>query len=607
MGDSMSDFYQSASAVNLKIDIGNVIARLSPCLYGTGMEDVNHEIYGGLDAQRLFGESFEEPPRADQGYSRCHGVSSAWFKAEQTDDACFLWSETVFHQGKVSQGFDLRGGTAAIANMGLNGWGIPVKQGRKMTGHIWVRGKADLLTVALQDRDGDKIYATAEIPTLDDEEWHCRDFELEPDSTDAKARFRIYGSGEGTVYFDDVYLADEPANEFGRIGCREDIVAAFQQQKLQFLRWGGTMANAKEYKLKNMRGKGERMPYDGFWYQKSSGGFGPYEFVRMSAALKLPCALSISRDDTVEDAVAFAEWTKQFDIPICVEIGNEECVSWFGEDNIESYRKYFANIERLVLPMRKANPKLTFASAAWWVGGEEHLAWMEECFRSTDGLVEYWDIHVQNPTIATALVGRDCLVAVRDLMKRLNPKTTMKIAVFEENGNNHSLERALAHAVTMTYIRELGDDLLCCCGANALQPYLQNDNWWDQGQIFFTPDKVWLQPYGWARQMGSANHRELVICCESSDKELYLSATMSADGSSVVLHIVNGCNTEKPLLILGLNGWKLNKATSLHGSNIRMNNIPLAQERCVPQDITSVFTARPVALPYSYTVLEFYH
>ena len=31
-------------------------------MYGSCIEDVNHEIYGGLYAQQIFGESFEEPP-----------------------------------------------------------------------------------------------------------------------------------------------------------------------------------------------------------------------------------------------------------------------------------------------------------------------------------------------------------------------------------------------------------------------------------------------------------------------------------------------------------------------------------------------------------------
>ncbi len=47
----------------LKIDANTVIHRVSPLLYGACIEDVNHEIYGGLYSQMIFGESFQEPER----------------------------------------------------------------------------------------------------------------------------------------------------------------------------------------------------------------------------------------------------------------------------------------------------------------------------------------------------------------------------------------------------------------------------------------------------------------------------------------------------------------------------------------------------------------
>jgi len=45
----------------VSVDMKNEIGSIPPLIYGAGAEDVNHEIYGGLYDQRLFGESFEEP------------------------------------------------------------------------------------------------------------------------------------------------------------------------------------------------------------------------------------------------------------------------------------------------------------------------------------------------------------------------------------------------------------------------------------------------------------------------------------------------------------------------------------------------------------------
>ena len=53
----------AALSVEVTVDPSQVLAEVPRTLYGIGMEDVNHEIYGGLDRQLLFGESFEEPSR----------------------------------------------------------------------------------------------------------------------------------------------------------------------------------------------------------------------------------------------------------------------------------------------------------------------------------------------------------------------------------------------------------------------------------------------------------------------------------------------------------------------------------------------------------------
>jgi hypothetical protein len=44
------------------VDTRQVLGSLSPYLTGACIEDVNHEIYGGIFSQMVFGESFQEPP-----------------------------------------------------------------------------------------------------------------------------------------------------------------------------------------------------------------------------------------------------------------------------------------------------------------------------------------------------------------------------------------------------------------------------------------------------------------------------------------------------------------------------------------------------------------
>jgi hypothetical protein len=50
-------------AITITVNADQVLHTNSPYLTGACLEDVNHEIYGGIDSQMIFGESFAEPAR----------------------------------------------------------------------------------------------------------------------------------------------------------------------------------------------------------------------------------------------------------------------------------------------------------------------------------------------------------------------------------------------------------------------------------------------------------------------------------------------------------------------------------------------------------------
>ena len=600
-------------SVTVSVDVSKVIAEVPRTLYGTGMEDVNHEICGGLDAQRLYDESFEEQeigPTAGNGARPSpFWVCGRQWEPSVTGDGVVSADRCIRHLGAVSVSLVPGKGTAAVSNGGLNGWGVPCRRGKGMRGHFFARGSVGRLEVSLQSRDGRVTFARKTVNGRLGDDWEKVSFALVPDETDPNARFAISASDGGKVWIDDAYLVDEPTNEFGRLGCREDIVDGFRREGLTFLRWGGSMANAPGYLWRNM--KGDRRPYDGFWFRTSSTGFLFKEFVRMADAMKLPCALSIGAYDSVGKAAEIAEWLKPFEGDIYVQIGNEECYGCTplcGERTMGDFRRYCSDLRLTVTEMRKVNPKLKFVSALWFKGSDRELC--DEGFRLTDGYADYWDVHLQlfGPDVLKLLRDvRGEIDAFRDMIRRINPQSTMKLAIFEENGNEHGLRRALAHAGVLGICREQGDFLLTSCPANALQPYLQNANGWDQGQIFFTPDKVWLQPCGWAQQMAAVNHRDLLVAGESSDPEVLVSATKDREGTSVVLHFVNVATAAKPLDLAFADGseWRVVRATALTGDDPLADNTPENQTRIAPQDVTDAFRKSPTLCPYSYTVVEF--
>jgi alpha-L-arabinofuranosidase len=121
------------------------------------------------------------------------------------------------------------------------------------------------------------------------------------------------------------------------------------------------------------------------------------------------------------------------------------------------------------------------------------------------------------------------------------PRTRLKACVLEENGGRHDLQRALGHAHILNATQRHGDFVLIDCPANCLQPWKQNDNDWDQGQLFFTSSRVWGMPPYYAQQMAAANHLPCRVAgdVKSPGNELDVTATRSEDGSTLVLKIVN--------------------------------------------------------------------
>jgi hypothetical protein len=68
-----------AEETTVRVDVGKPLRAASRYLAGACIEDVNHEIYGGIYSQMIFGESFQEPPRREpvKGFAAVDGQWSA--------------------------------------------------------------------------------------------------------------------------------------------------------------------------------------------------------------------------------------------------------------------------------------------------------------------------------------------------------------------------------------------------------------------------------------------------------------------------------------------------------------------------------------------------
>lgn len=515
-------------------------------------------------------------------------------------------------------------GVVGIANSGLNRWGIAVREGQVFQGRLYLKSNnyKGSVTVALQSEDGNTEYAKQQIDDIEGE-WKKYAFTLTSKSTDKKARFVVFIDQPGIVWMDQVTLMTTGEDQFKSLPCRNDIGQAMVNQRLTFLRYGGTMINAPEYRFKKMIGDPDkRPPYRGHWYRYSTNGFGIEDFLKFCEAAGFKASFAVNIEETPEDMAdmieylngpATSEWGKKraqngHPEPYKIEyigIGNEEVL--FNGDRADEYDHYIERFNLLHDAIKSKDPSVKLVCTAWWRPDSPN---MEKVFKAMDGKADYWDYHPWADELTSGKSVEEELKQMKELFLKWNPNTTMKCAIFEENGNTHNIERALGHVTLQNAVRRMGDFVLTSCAANALQPYMQNDNGWDQGQVFFTPSQVWGMPPYYAQQMASEHHLPSLVTSEVTDAsgKLDVTATRSEDGKEVALHVANlGDKTMVTKFnINGLNHIKSVKSVTLSGE-LKDRNTPEEPEKFIPVERELKNKASQVCEipPYSYTILVY--
>lgn len=444
-------------------------------------------------------------------------------------------------------------GMVGVANRGLNRWGIAIRKGETLTGRIYLRsqGLTGAVTIALQSADGKATYATRRIPHIT-RQWAKYPFALMPHITDKNARFALWIEQPGTLWIDQAVLTGTGEALFNGLPIRADIAEGLVHEGITFLRYAGTMVNVPEYRWKNMIGDPDRRPpYAGNWYPYATNGFGIFDFLNLCEAAHFESAFAINIEETAQDAADLADYltaprTTKWGARRAadghpapyhvhyIEIGNEEAI---GTDTAEAYAHYAERFRLLAHAIHGRNPALKLVCAAWWLPQSPH---MKRVFDAVDGDGAAWDLHVDSDGARSGTVVDRQLTQMQALFRQWNPASTLQAVIFEENGNLHNLQRALGHATTLNAARRHGDFVSADCPANCLQPWLQNDNGWDQGQLFFTSDHVWAMPPYYAQQM--AAHTYLPLRVESrveGSPDLDVTATLSADGRTFALSVVN--------------------------------------------------------------------
>lgn len=160
-----------------------------------------------------------------------------------------------------------------------------------------------------------------------------------------------------------------------------------------------------------------------------------------------------------------------------------------------------------------------------------------------------WDAHIGGDDFQDSDDFLKILQTAKQVFEGHGSET--KMVVFEENGYTHNLQRALVHARMHVAGSYFGGFLLMDTAANGLQVFGQNDNGWDQGQVFMTPDKAWLSPFGWSQSMLSTHAHEFKRPLPVSEvpKGLDIGAYLSDEGG-IGLRVVNWSPSPMNLTVL---------------------------------------------------------
>ena len=150
-----------------------LVEDLSPAMIGHGIEDVNHELIGGIYASAIFGESFEEPT-GPGGISGAPGgsVHATWAAVAPVPAQCTFEVVTgSAFTGRQAQAITVSGAGAAspcgILNRGLGSGGLSFDSGTTYTVRFYAKALTGAaqppITVSLVDMHAQNSIASAVV------------------------------------------------------------------------------------------------------------------------------------------------------------------------------------------------------------------------------------------------------------------------------------------------------------------------------------------------------------------------------------------------------------------------------------------------------------
>lgn len=619
----------------ISVDAGTRTNPIPPTTSATGLEDVNHEIYGGIYSQMIFGEAFQEPPDA-------HGVSDMW-SAETTGSAqaSFAPDTNTPDKGDRSQQitFTRGAGSVGVANRGLNREGLDVVGGKGYDGMVTLRAAGtQRVQLSFQSADGATTYAATTV-TVDSDTWQTYHFTLTTNASaaDTHARFAIQLLAPGTIEAGYAFVEPGTWGRYDNLPVRKDVADALKAEGVTALRYGGSAINAPSYRWKTMIGPPQDRPVTtGTWYPYESNGFGIFDFLNLAEALGVQGIPTLDINETPQDMSDFMDYLRA---PVTnpwgarraadghpapyvinqIELGNEEAVNdtywqkfqalapiiWQKDPAMRIVVGDFSYADVITNPFNFTGAPLITSLEAQ----QKILALAKSQHAEVD-----FDVHIWTEQTSDVLQQIKALDSYVYWLGQLGDGATFKVEIFELNANIHNVQRALANAYAINQLARRGNNVEVVSSANALQVDGQNDNGWDQGLIFFNQSAVWEQPPYYVEQMNARSYQPWAVATTVSGGESYTAdatGAVSSDGSNLTLRVVNTLPVPRQYTV-DLTGLRLSSdtvgVTTLSGQPNDVNTFAdptyVAPTSSVLRGRSSPDSITVTVAPNSYTTFE---
>jgi alpha-N-arabinofuranosidase len=421
-------------------------------------------------------------------------------------------------------------------------------KGRKYVGSVWARAEGEVngLTVALMGTSGEvlaKQALKAPGPAFVEAK-----FRLSPVRTDPEATLTVTASGSGTLIVDMVSMMRDDSIA---TGCRTDLLDAVKGLKPPIIRWpGGCFASI--YRWKRAIGpQWERKPFNNHvWGEWDSCGFGIDEYMRLCRVTGAEPMVVVnlgSWDDAAKEEEYIAEaleWIEYCNGDATTPMGAKRAANGHPEpynvvhwemDNetwglgVERYGKLVA---RVVERIRARWPGLLIHACTFYE--KEDVRLLELCGKQID-FISYHFYEDPNRYATAPAHFEGIWKRYADMIAR-SPNPKVRISVTEWNAQSTDWRTGLFAGGYLNVMERSADVVQIATPALFLRRV--DAPAWDNAFInhdhlswFPAPNYVVMKLY-------YDHFQPLRIGCDAPEG-LNVSATRSADGTRVVVKVVN--------------------------------------------------------------------